>query len=383
MSFTGHCYGYLSPIQTVLTAAGRENYLIGNKGQDRVFHLVTGTIPAFTYWCDERNVGQPEGLNEEENADAIRAGHEAAIFNDLRELNKTYGFTADDVIVINTLRHWAIRGVVQFAESLGSKVTPRFSIISLFSSEPHLGVLGPARRHYAEAFDSILKSPRASKIRVFADADTLITEYAELSNLHIDLAPFPQWFDAPRQDVNIESVRLSYTGEAREHKGFHFLPYVAEQLAKTGSSATLEVQTFTHDQNQPFYQKAMATLATAKNVCLIQRILSEDEFRDFQNRTDVFLLAYGVADYHRQTSVVYAAAAALRAPVIASRGTWMGNKVKERGGGELSNPDDCLSVAEAALKIVRDFRRYKAEALDASQSWRHFNNAENFVAVVI
>jgi glycosyltransferase involved in cell wall biosynthesis len=312
----------------------------------------------------------------------IRTAHERALFEDLIDLHAKYIFNENDLIIINTLRHWALRAVVRFAETFASRSSPYFHIINLFSSQPVKGELGPNVRHYREAFAAILQSHRRDRINLYADSDTLISEYQELGAVNIQLAPFPQYFALPRDYDATKELKVAYIGEAREHKGFHMLPFVSQRLQRAKVPARLLIQSFTSDPSQPFYQRSITFLSRAPNVELFSEALSRSQFSDLLELSDIFLLPYGLETYHTQTSAVFAAAMSLGTPVVATRGTWMGRKVTKYGVGALCNPADYLSVANALDVVIKDYPKFKEASIEASASWRRFNSAENFLRLV-
>ncbi|MGD0634963.1 MAG: glycosyltransferase [Beijerinckiaceae bacterium] len=386
-SYTGHCYGYFAPIEAELKQRGIEVHLAGNRRQAPDFHRETEALEAFTFCNDERNVGQPRrlfGLFCGANPDVIRAAHETALVNDLLELHQRFAFRHDDLIIINTLGHWALRGIPLFAARLDPRELPRFSVISLFSSEPKPGVFNESRRHYGEAFQAICDSPARDRIRVFSDADTLIEEYSRLSPLPVSLAPFPQDHGRPAANASGGPLIVSYVGEARDHKGFHLLPFLVGHVGCKYSAAQVcfHIQTYISDPRQRFYKRSMSALRKAENVTLIPGILSDLEYSELLSRSNVILLPYKTTFYHRQTSAVYNSAASMGIPVVVSRGTWMSRKVQQLGGGALCNPDDAHSLGEAVIDVCARYNEYAKAASDAGSRWRAFNNTKSFIRVM-
>jgi len=386
-SFTGHCYGYFAPVEAELKQRGVEVHLAGNRRQAPDFHRETEAIEAFTFLNDERNVGQPRklfGLFGGANTDVIRAAHETALVNDLLELHQRFAFRHDDLIIINTLGHWALRGIPLFAERLDPREVPRFSVISLFSSEPKPGAFKEVGRHYAEAFQAICDSPAHDRIRVFSDADTLIEEYSRLSPLRVSLAPFPQDHVRPAGNASGGPLIVSYVGEARDHKGFHLLPFLVGHVGREYSSAQIRfhIQTYISDPRRRLYRQSMSALCKAENVTLIPGILSDLEYFELLCRSNIILLPYKTIFYHSQTSAVYHSAVSMGIPVVVSRGTWMSRKVEQFGGGALCNPDDAQSLGEAVIDVCARYDDYAKAASEAASRWRAFNNTKNFISVM-
>ena len=380
-SFSGHCYGYLDPVRRVAEARGQQCYMVGNRQLDPDF-VKTGVVPAFTRWSDEQSVGQASDLSREDEIEFIRQVHEADALSDLLSLDQRFGFRSDDLIILNSMRSWGLRGIVRFMQALGRERCPRLSLILLFAAQPDEGRSSPATEHYAQAFAAMSELGWPEKLRVFSDSDMLVGEFGSLSRLPIHLAPFPQHEASPRMDLDLDRITLGYVGEARVHKGFHLLPALASRLLESPfrDRVRLQAQSFSFGTDQPYYHPAIASLTTLPNVQLHPEMMDAGTYQRFVAGIDVFLIHYATPFYYRQTSSIYHLAVSQGCPVVASRGTWMARKVTELGGGVLCTAGDPLSLLEAVLTICRDFRSYKEQALAAGLRWRRFNNPENFLA---
>lgn len=382
-SFSGHCYAYLQPLRRVLQERGKEVVMVG-------YHIVDppvaerDVIACFTYWCDERHVGQRTDLDSEANADAIREAHERAILGDLRQLHRRFNFRAGDRLILNSVRQWQIRGVIKWLESLPEKECPETALLLHFTGQPEPFCYDPALRLNREAFEWIEGSPRGHRLHLYADATTLIDEYREMTALEVALAPFPHscLHDPTLADRRPgRPLRVGYVGEARINKGFHLLPFVAESLSRSDLADTVEfhIHSFIFYPQQPFYHQAMAHLRPLSNVTLYPDILDPAEYEAFVNRCDVILVPYLLSYYHRQTSGIYADAVGTGVPVVVSRGTWNATELKRLGGGLAAIPDDYMSLAEATYRVCADIDRYRKEADCARERWQAFNTPENMI----
>src|ERR1700761_7892099 len=88
--YSGHCYEYFLPIKSMLERENKEVFVLGNRDLDANFGRETSTIPLFTYWCDERNVGQPETSSPHEAFNAIRKIREHALLEDLSNFHDQF-----------------------------------------------------------------------------------------------------------------------------------------------------------------------------------------------------------------------------------------------------------------------------------------------------
>ncbi|TDT96939.1 glycosyltransferase involved in cell wall biosynthesis [Azorhizobium sp. AG788] len=383
IGFSGHCYAYFEPIKKVLEQEGRDVFVIGHRFRDLALAEL-GVLSAFTFWCDERNVGQPTGLPEEENLAAIKAGHDRAIMDDLRRLDEQFSFSSSDKIIINSIRHWAMCGVVDWLEQLPETRRPHVALLLHFTAEPERFQYDPSLPFYIESFRRIENSPCGENIHLYADAETLIDEYKNYTRLQVELSPFPHsHFAEPQTAANTgdQRIRVGYVGEARYHKGYQLLPFVVEQIAQTDIADKVEFHfhSFIHDKNAEFFHRSIAALQRFDNVHLYHEAFDSDEYDKFVLNCDVIMVPYLLTYYHSQTSGIYADATGAGIPVIVPRGSWMAEKVKQLGGGALAYPDDYLSFAEALYQVCSNIETYRAAAMQAREKWRSFNTPKRLV----
>lgn len=389
VSFSGHCYEYIRSLAEPLRAAGHEVIIAGNRGLDGAVAAATGANGVFTYWCDARPT--PFGIAAESRLGRalVRRAHERSVLRDLTEFDARIGVRASDVLVLNTFRHWGIRGIVRWLEALPAERVPRVALILHFSAYPVPGGTQNDSAMYRDAFAAIAASPRRGRFTLLADSDGLIAEYRGFTDLPIGLAPIPHtkvvaMDEAAAGGDPARPIVLTYAGEARTNKGFQFLPYVAERLQAAGTRRPylFEIQTFIHDRSQPFYQLAMAKLERLGNCRLFDKQFDDAEYEAFVRRSDVMLIPYLTDNYHVQTSGIYAEAVSLGKPTVVSMGTWMADQVRRHGGGIAVPPGDHHALYEAVATIIDRYDEYKQAAAAASQAWRQFHTAERLIGLI-
>lgn len=375
--YSGHCYEYFKPLKDIVEARGEKAILIGNLAAEKQLIEETGTIPLLTYWCDERNVGQPLGLSTKGNYDAIRASHEYALARDLSKLNQMFDISSNDMIIINTIKHWGIRGVVDWVESLPSEKRPFVTMIFHFTGLPEPNLYDHAIDHYRDAFARIEESVASKNFYLLADSEQLVAEYEELTSLTIDLAPIPHTIShvASSNPIAGAPLRIGYSGEARIHKGFNLLPFLARSMEKHPPSRPVEFHLHAYCLNPraEFFQTAMAQLEQCRNVVLYKEIMGPESYRNFIGTIDIFLIPYALSNYYRQTSGIYTEAIALGKPAVVSRGTWMASHLKRHGGGRECIADDHMSLLLAVRDVVENYDALRAEALEIQKSWLKFH----------
>ena len=386
VSYSGHCYSYIKSMSDELEAQGHPVLFIGNRGMDGSFASEIGAMPVFTHWCDARPAIFGSDPDTPAGIQAIRAEHERSIESDFVDLDRQIRFSKDDVFVINTLRHWGIRGVVRWLEGQPEDRAPSIVLILHFTAFPDPEKDGGTGEMYREAFQTIARSRHRDRFVLMADAQELIEEYKLFTDLPIHLAPIPHSgghrTSSKKREAG-EPLVLSYLGEARLNKGFHLLPHLAEGLWRSGLAlqTQLAIQSFIINPEQVFYVRAMAGLFH-DNIHFYPNQLDDREYEEFVDQADVILLPYLTDNYHSQTSGILGEAIARGTPVVTSRGTWMARQVKQYKCGTVFCPNDPLDFLNAVETVVRDYEHYEGNARDAAEPWNGFHNAGQLVEII-
>lgn len=386
-SYSGHCFEYMRSLRAALIPRGDEVVLVGNRDMEKEFSAKTHAIPVITYWCDARPLLFPVDPSSKVGMSAIRSEHEKSLIQDLNLLDEKISFRKDDVFIINTIRHWGLRGVVRWAEQFPADKLPKISIILHFTAFPDPEKDDGTAEFYRDAFLSLKQSAVRDRFTLLADSEELIEEYALFTDIKVDLAPIPHCDTAilksERQANGAQRIKLAYLGEARLNKGFHLLPVLAERIHAKGLQSTVElhIQSFIFDPSQDFYRHAMARLFY-ENIVFYPEQLTAEEYANLLDRADAILLPYRIENYHSQTSGVFAEALAKGKPIITSRGTWMAAQVKQFKCGALFAPDDSVDFCNAVFDVIDNFDAYVAAAKDAAMQWGNFHSAENLLSII-
>ena len=214
-----------------------------------------GVIPVFSLWCDQRGYSLPQ----------TRKIHERDMVDGLRQVARTHHFNANDILFINTLRHWSIRGVVAWLEELPPERRPAVVLVLHFTSYPNPDAWSQSADYYRDAFERIERSPASKRIILFADSEELVDEYRDINpRLTVQVAPIPhiRELSRPRDADPRRPWRIGYAGEARINKGFDLLPYLAERIEAEAlaSEVELHIHTFIGNPALKFYAPSMCRL---------------------------------------------------------------------------------------------------------------------------
>lgn len=388
-SYSGHCYEYMLSLRKCFNRRGYDTVLIGNRGLSSAIVEKSDTIPGFTYWCDARPLSPGVTPDTDRGRNLIRQIHEEAIINDLSKIDEKIKFGNADIFILNTFRHWGLRGIVKWMEKLGGDRAPHIVLILHFTAFPVIDESDVIYKMYQDAFTSIEKSFLRNRFIMMADSDGLISEYQNISNLSFLLAPIPH---AAREEVpppytkkGVGTINISYLGEARYHKGFHLLPYMINNIKKSSLDERVhfKIQNFCNNPRESFYLTTMGKFYESDNLTFFPSIFDEIEYEAFLNQSDIILIPYLLDNYYIQTSGIYAEAISIGKPVVVSMGTWMASQVKKYGGGRLFPPGDVQGFLIACKEVIQNFQQIKIEAVEASKKWNLFHNSDKLVDIIL
>lgn len=370
---SGHCFDYLAALVPAARARGFEPVFLGNRAVAPELREAHGVTPAFTHWCDAR-YGSPE---------RTRRLHESDLARELLDVCRRFAVTTNDVFVINTLRHWALRGVVDWLESLPDSACPSVALVLHFTAFPDPAKSDGTVEFYRQAFSRIAQSPARDLIRLLADSEALVDEYRALApRLNFALAPIPHVREALEEARSGNAFRIGSVGEARENKGFHLLPRLVRRAAETNlCGVEFHLHSFAYDRDSTFLRRASAGLRHP-SVRLYDDEMPATEYQRFLESLDLVVMPYVLDNYHAQTSGVFAEAMGAGKLVVVPKGSWMAHQLAEFGGGAAFNPGDAEDFARVTLGVIADRDRLLADRAERVRRWRSFHNPEQFLQLV-
>jgi glycosyltransferase involved in cell wall biosynthesis len=386
VGYTGHCLEYLLSLEDSVRTQGYDPVYAGNRSLSPGIASQLSALRCFTHWCDARPCPVGVDPNSARGRELVRTEHERRITLDLNEIDSNLKLTSRDILFINTLRHWPLRGVVDWLDARSSQDAPHIVLVLHFTAYPNPDGHDSMADMYADAFKKIERSKYTSRFVLCSDAKELIDEYRTMTHLEVFLAPIPHC----RGDVGTserdrsDTINIAYIGEARYHKGFHLLPYVVRGVRRDWGRERVrfKIQSFANDPAAAFYIQTIGKL-DVDDVELFPYQMDEREYRDFLSRSDIVVVPYLLDNYYRQTSGIYAEAVAAGKVTIVSKGTWMARQVEEFGGGLAFAPNDPQSFLEATQSALSDYDNLHAGARVASARWRGFHTPENMVASIL
>lgn len=291
---------------------------------------------------------------------------------------KRVAIMGDDVVTLFCATPTMLAGTIPFL--LARKMEDRPTISIRFDRDE---ARAPSSRiSYRRAFELIRLLGLRENYRFFAESRGLQDYFEELAGETMPLLfnPLPKGDASGLKFVSVggENKRLclSYLGEARVEKGFHVLPFAIEYLLSLPDLADkicFFIQTGAGPLNQHGWvlsaQADIERRAAEDARIQTKRFLSEAEYADAVERTDIMLLPYGPPDYTRRGSGVATETVAASKVMACSRGLDLADTF-EGGGVVLPDNQSELGLAQAFERAIREYPAFKAKA----ESYRKRND---------
>lgn len=220
---------------------------------------------------------------------------------------------------------------------------------------------------------SCLSKSAQSRLRFATDSEKLVAPFESALGCRVHYLPhvvetaFPP-AAPPRSDQ--PPVFLS-AGNARREKGFSEVLDALGLLSSRLAAGEFRVRVQTH-QPDAFCAKILEGFAGIPGVSLMDECLNFSDYNAALAEADVLLLPYHLDHYALRTSGVFCEARCAGRPVIATKGSWAGDRVERDGGGWVvseKNPADLAAGISRALGPERLAKATEAAALQERARW--------------
>lgn len=299
---------------------------------------------------------------------------------DLQKFLALSGAGGDDQVLLTTAHARESLAVHFVAEQLGHADAPTFHLEfrhPLFEGEATADEL---ERSPTVAVQRALLSLPAQwgifdRIKFYTDSERLARDYESICGLRFGVLPLPfraELIGPPAQRPH-KPLTVAYVGEARDEKGFHWLPGLIEELQTDyllpGRVKFLVQANVSCPEHNPRSVEALAHLQLRKDeveLAALTEALSPADYYRLVARADVMLLPYLQSRYRASTSGVLAEALAAGIPAIVPDRTWLADQLPP-GGGEGFH--DFPSFVIAVKRVIDDYDVYRAAVSANRTAW--------------
>jgi hypothetical protein len=239
-------------------------------------------------------------------------------------------------------------------------------------------------------FKELKKTGLPSEIKLFTDTIELAKEYQSYSNLPFQVLPIPlrqkYIYDRPQLSKINTQISLVFLGDAREEKGFHWLPYLVENLAKEYFETeiiTLHVQVSMGMLPEPRCQSALRILKSYPSKWIkfygLNEALTSDNYYALLNRASILLCPYNNKIFANRSAGTLADAIAAGIPTIVPSKTWLASEQPEGTG---LNFDDLESFLTKSKFLIDNFNCYQKKAIESKQEYSLKHNTKELIKLV-
>lgn len=349
---------------------------------------------SLTNSAEQRIVAQ--SLAELTSLDLQRELEYALIFKrDLERLLALADVGAGDHVLLGTAHAREVLAVQLIGQRLGEARIPDFHLEfrhQLFHGEPAKDELDNSLNvRMQRSFLSLYEEHGPStRIHFYTDTKELSHDYSLLSSLPFGVLPIPfrsELIDASPPDRS-QPLRLAYLGEARDEKGFHWLPDLIDDLmdkyVRTGKARFLLQANVSSPQYNPRSSRMLDKLRRypREQVELfgLGAPLTPQEYYALVSQADVVLLPYERNRYRACSSGTLAEAIAGGRPAVVPAGSWMSSQIPQ-GGGETFYDYD--SFVDAVGRLIDNYDAYRAEAEAFRSSWMAHHTPDCLISRLI
>jgi glycosyltransferase involved in cell wall biosynthesis len=205
-----------------------------------------------------------------------------------------------------------------------------------------------------------------SKVKITMPTKKMRDDYASVFNIYLPLAPHPSTtFSDPEAKILVKKSNyelqtpptILFPGGMRPEKGFELSIKTAITL-----SAARDRKCILRSLSRPETPKDMIgliELLDGTNVEVVSNVFDDNEFQLFLSNGDIIVLPYTAPIFSRRTSGILIDAMLLGRPVVAIKGTWLGDFVTEKGFGIAAeyNVDSLMSAIETILSDYSTFSK--------------------------
>ena len=225
-----------------------------------------------------------------------------------------------------------------------------------------------------------LQRDRQAKTYFVTDSEKMVGPLEEVLGSKVWHLPHVlQWSAASDEQGKQEGSPIFFAaGNARYEKGFPELVEAANEIKDLLASKQCRLRVQCHEPD-PLSRCALESRPHLEGIEWIDRTLSRFEYESAMNSCHAVLLPYHLDHYGLRTSGVFCEARAAGKPVVATKGSWAGDRISREGGGWLCEERNAVSLANAVRKAVETHAAVAKQALLLQSAARQEFSPARFV----
>ncbi|MDQ6862360.1 MAG: glycosyltransferase [Thermoproteota archaeon] len=264
----------------------------------------------------------------------IDAKRSRVFFRDTRKLFGKIKLERGDVVFVPTVGLTELFGFLEyFRKSSDSELATWHMLFrrNIYTGRDiHYWRQDEKLRSLRNALLHFIQNLEGQRVFFYTDTEELTIQYNRLGISSFETLPIPHTVPASVQELgNTSSLIITYIGDARTEKGYHFLPHLVHDLwsdyVLPGKIRFVFQSNFNMPKGEPKVVVARSELESLPHdkVELIYDPLSFDEYLKLLLKSNIVLLPYEHDNYYARSSGILIECLAAGIPVIVPSATWL------------------------------------------------------------
>lgn len=312
------------------------------------------------------------------------------LFKGLKKISKKESLK-NKLLFFGTIQHIYLFGLIAWIISSKKSNLPKSIILTLRLSiyRPDIKRWSISFFWYFVGFQLVKLISNKCDIFFITDSNKLQEEFAKITKIKIHLLPIPHTINS-LEKVSLDSIigneTLTFTslGSARKPKGFGVLVDAIIELSNDVNFSKFHFLLQSNCANNDDYiQDKINEIKNRnfKNVELLEKELSEEEYYLLIQKSNVIVIPYDQAIYYANTSGILTEAISYAKPIIVTNHTWMSDNMPDGIGITFENKNSS-DLAKKMILIAEKYSDFKSNLIQKSITWNEYHNATNFLKML-
>jgi glycosyltransferase involved in cell wall biosynthesis len=230
---------------------------------------------------------------------------------------------------------------------------------------------------------------QSSKIKLTVTTTEMKESIYKIFGLKFDVAPHPSTLFSDQDFVNLKTKHNQIQFNSHLHdsdqevvvlfpgrggkdkqiidKGYLLSTKITKELLRTAQSYSYRCFMRKVDASSNELKQAINDLNGL--VHFFDDTLSQPNFIKLIQSANIIVIPYSETAFSQRTSGLFTDSLYLGKPIVALKGTWMGNRIEEFNCGLVAETSSSSSFSTAINDVAQNYSFYKKNALKASFTW--------------
>jgi glycosyltransferase involved in cell wall biosynthesis len=287
-----------------------------------------------------------------------------------------------DMVYVNSAQPSQLMGIAQWMRRLPDERLPH--VVLEFGSDPRVEI-----RDGPKGMTLSIPDPRSEAAPILYRFAALCIQQRTASRLHLatfdpfcsqvysillgrpmGVLPLLQHASSRLRLRSGEGgITVAVMGHQRGAKGYELMPKIAELLLQGHPTVRLLVHNSEAARAEEANGEILRLASREPRLRVDERAVNLEEWLKLLGEADVVLCPYLPEAFRASYSALAAEAIANGIPLVVPANTTLANLSQEFGVGEQFEKYEPQSVAEAVLRVVRDFDSHARRSLAAAEKW--------------